>query len=166
MNVGENKVVSITYLLRENDANGELIQEVNEERPFVYLFGQGGLLPAFKSNLEGLEDGDIFDFKLSKEDAYGAPSDENIIDLPKKIFEVDGKVDESLLKVGETVPMEDQEGMPLVGIIAELGDEVVKMDFNHPLAGMDLHFCGKVLEVREPSPEELEHGHAHGPEGH
>ena len=166
MNVGENKVVSITYLLRENDANGELIQEVNEERPFVYLFGQGGLLPAFKSNLEGLEDGDIFDFKLSKEDAYGAPSDENIIDLPKKIFEVDGKVDESLLKVGETVPMEDQEGMPLVGIIAEVGDEVVKMDFNHPLAGMDLHFSGKVLEVREPSPEELEHGHAHGPEGH
>lgn len=166
MNVGENKVVSITYSLREDDANGELIQEVNEERPFVYLFGQGGLLPAFKSNLEGLEDGDIFDFKLSKENAYGVPSDENIIDLQKKMFEVDGKVDESLLKVGEAVPMEDQNGMPLMGIIVEVGDEVVKMDFNHPLAGMDLHFSGKVLEVREPSPEELEHGHAHGPEGH
>jgi FKBP-type peptidyl-prolyl cis-trans isomerase SlyD len=62
--------------------------------------------------------------------------------------------------------MSDNDGNQLRGKIVEVDAENVKMDFNHPLAGTDLHFVGEVLEVREASEEEIAHGHAHGPNGH
>ncbi|MBW6460781.1 MAG: FKBP-type peptidyl-prolyl cis-trans isomerase [Bacteroidales bacterium] len=166
MKVGEFKVVSMTYTLREESSKGKMIQQVKEDRPFVYLFGIGGLLPAFKANLEGLGAGENFSFVLKKEEAYGIPNNENIIPLDKKVFEIDGHFDETTIKVGEIVPMEDEEGYPLSGRILEVNTDNVLVDFNHPLAGMDLYFEGKILDVREASKEELEHGHAHGPHGH
>ena len=79
---------------------------------------------------------------------------------------MEGKVDESMIQVGKAIPMQDDQGNPLSGIIVEIGADKIKMDFNHPLAGLDLHFSGKVLDVRIPSTEELDHGHAHEPGGH
>jgi len=166
MKVGENKVVSMTYTLREKSPEGHLIQKVTEDRPFVYLFGMGGLLPSFKANVEGLDAGDDFAFMLKKEEAYGVHMQENILRLDKKIFEIEGEFDEVNIKVGEVVPMEDENGYPLSGKILEIASDSVLVDFNHPLAGMDLHFEGKILEVRDATKEELEHGHAHGPQGH
>jgi FKBP-type peptidyl-prolyl cis-trans isomerase SlyD len=166
MTVGENKVVSMTYTLREESAAGEMIQKVTEDRPFVYLFGIGGLLPSFKANLEGLNAGDDFSFVLRNDQAYGLPSDENIIRLDKKVFEIDGVFDESVIKVGEVIPMEDEEGYPLTGKILEVDGNNVLIDFNHPLAGLNLYFEGKILDVRDATNEELAHGHVHGPHDH
>lgn len=166
MKVGNQKVVSLTYELRQKDASGELIQKVEKDRPFVYLFGVGGLLPKFEESLSGLEAGDEFSFELSAKEGYGEHNAEAIIDLDKKIFEVEGKIDENLLQVGNQITMQDQNGNPLDGVVMEIGDDKVKMDFNHPLAGMDLHFSGNILEVREASQEELDHGHVHGAHGH
>jgi len=166
MTVGENKVVSMTYTLREESSTGQMIQKVTEDRPFVYLFGIGGLLPSFKANLEGLNAGDDFSFVLSKDEAYGLPSDQNIIRVNKKVFEIDGVFDEAAIKVGEIIPMEDEEGYPLSGKILEVADDNILIDFNHPLAGLDLHFEGKILDVREATREELAHGHVHGAHGH
>jgi FKBP-type peptidyl-prolyl cis-trans isomerase SlyD len=165
MQVADKKVVALTYTLRESNEKGEILQQVDKDRPFVYLFGMGGLLPSFKAQLEGLKAGEKFSFTLPQEEAYGAPTMENVLDLDKKIFEIEGKIDESIVRVGEMVPMEDENGNPLTGTIVEIGDDKVKVDFNHPLAGMDLHFSGEVLDVREPTKEELEHGHVHGPGG-
>ena len=166
MTVGDNKVVAMTYTLREESPEGQLIQQVKEDRPFVYLFGIGGLLPAFKANLEGLNAGDDFSFVLKKHDAYGVPSEENVIRLDKKIFEVDGVFDEAAVKVGEIIPMEDENGYPLTGKILEVNTENVLVDFNHPLAGLDLYFEGKILSVRDATTEEISHGHVHGDHGH
>lgn len=166
MKVSKNKVVTLTYALRLNDENGELIQEVNAERPFVHLFGAGSLLPAFENNLDGLEAGDDFGFHLASEDAYGNQSDEAIIELEKSIFEVEGKIDEEMVAVGKMLTMQDQNGNPLEGRILAIKDAKVIMDFNHPLAGENLYFSGKVLEVRDASKEEEEHGHVHGAGGH
>jgi FKBP-type peptidyl-prolyl cis-trans isomerase SlyD len=166
MTIGDNKVVSMTYTLREEHAEGNLIQKVTKDRPFVYLFNMGGILPAFKANLHGLNAGDNFSFTLKKEEAYGLPSKENIISLEKQIFEVDGQFDDQAIKPGEIVPMEDENGYPLTGKILEVGPDKVLVDFNHPLAGLDLYFEGEILEVREASTEELAHGHAHGPHDH
>ena len=166
MTVGENKVVSMTYTLREESSTGQMIQKVTEDRPFVYLFGIGGLLPSFKANLEGLNAGDDFSFVLQKNEAYGLPSDENIIRLDKKIFEIDGVFDEDAIRVGEIIPMEDEQGYPLSGKILEVAEDNVLVDFNHPLAGLDLYFEGKILDVRDATHEELAHGHVHGPHGH
>jgi len=166
MTVGDNKVVVMTYTLREGNPGGPMIQQITEDRPFVYLFGMGGLLPAFKANLEGLRAGDTFGFMLEKDDAYGRASEENIIRLDKKVFEIDGKIDETMVRIGQIVPMEDEDGYPLSGKILSIGEDAVVVDFNHPLAGLDLYFEGKILDVRAASPEELSHGHVHDSHGH
>jgi FKBP-type peptidyl-prolyl cis-trans isomerase SlyD len=166
MTVGENKVVSMTYTLKEESPEGILIQKVTEDRPFVYLFGIGGLLPAFKANLEGLNAGDDFSFVLKNNEAYGMPSEENVISLDKKIFEIDGIFDESVIKAGEIVPMEDENGYPLSGKILEVTNDGVVVDFNHPLAGLDLYFEGKIIDVRDATTEEIAHGHVHGAHDH
>jgi FKBP-type peptidyl-prolyl cis-trans isomerase SlyD len=166
MTIGENRVVSMTYTLHEESSEGQMIQKVTADRPFVYLFGVAGLLPAFKANLEGMRAGEDFSFILKKEEAYGLPSDENILSLDKQIFEIDGVFDADAIKVGEVVPMEDENGYPLSGKILEVKADSVMVDFNHPLAGMDLYFEGKILEVREATSEEMAHGHVHGAHGH
>ncbi len=166
MKVGNNKVVTLTYSLRFDDSEGQIIQEVNEERPFVHLFGNGSLLPAFESNLDSLEPEENFSFKLTPENGYGEFSEDAIIELDKSIFEKDGKIDESLLKIGNMITMQDQDGHPIDGRVMEIKEDKVVMDFNHPLAGKYLHFSGKILEVRQALEEELSHGHVHGKGGH
>jgi FKBP-type peptidyl-prolyl cis-trans isomerase SlyD len=166
MEVGKNKVVTLTYTLHLNDENGEVIQTVDEQRPFVHLFGVGTLLPAFEENMAGLNPGDNFGFKLSADDGYGKPSDEMIIELEKKIFEIDGKIDDEMVAIGKTITMQDQNGNPLDGKVLAVKEESVIMDFNHPLAGENLFFTGKIIDVRDASEEELSHGHVHGDGGH
>lgn len=166
MQVGKNKVVTLTYKLQLNDENGEVIQTVDENKPFVHLFGVGTLLPAFEENMDGLNPNDEFSFKLTAEEGYGAPSDEMIVELEKKIFEIDGKVDDEMVAIGKTITMQDQNGNPLDGKVLALKDESVIMDFNHPLAGESLFFSGKIIDVRDATEEEMSHGHVHGAGGH
>lgn len=166
MKIGKNKVVTMTYTLRASDKEGDVIQKVDESRPFVQLFGAGTLLPAFEKNLDGLEKGDSFGFQLMADDAYGAPNDDAIIELEKNIFEIDGKIDTELVAEGKMLTMQDQHGNPIDGKVLAIKESSVIMDFNHPLAGEDLYFSGKILDVREAAPEEISHGHIHGPEGH
>ncbi len=167
MKISQNKVVSLTYELKLNDENGELVQKVEKEKPFVYLFGIGGLLPVFEKSLEGLGVGDSFSFGLTAEDGYGQRNEEAIVALDKKIFEIEGKIDEEMIQVGRVIPMQNEQGQPLNGLVLSITDDKITMDFNHPLAGQNLHFTGEILEVREATEEELSHGHAHGPDdGH
>jgi len=161
MNVSKDKVVSVIYELK-TDVAGEVIEKAVKETPLTFLCGAGQMLEKFEANLAGLKVGDAFDFKLTSEEAYGKASEEAIIDLPKHIFEVEGKVDEEVIKVGNVVPMQDSAGRKLQGIVLEMAEETVKMDFNHPLAGDDLFFKGEVIEVRDATEEELQQANAQG----
>ncbi len=156
----------MTYTLTEKDEKGSLIQEVNKDKPFVFLYGAGFLLPKFEENILGLEPGAAYAFPLSSDTAYGPVREDALMELDKKIFEIDGKIDENILFVGNDIPMQNNEGQTLMGKVLEITDDKVKMDFNHPLAGMDLYFKGEIVDVREATSEEIEHGHVHGPEGH
>ena len=109
----------------------------------------------FENNLNGLCVGDKFEFTLTPEQAYGEYNDEHLIDLPKNMFEVDGKFDTDIVYEGNIVPMLDTNGNRLNGVVVSIGDDSVKMDFNHPLAGETLHFSGEVLEVRDATAEEI-----------
>lgn len=166
MEIKNNTVVSITYDLKIGNAEGALVEKVEASAPFVFLFGAGGLLPEFEENLHGLTEGKAFEFSIESDNAYGPVQDEAIIELPINIFEVDGVIPEDLLVVGRYLTMQDHQGNPLRGRIEKIGLEQVTMDFNHPLAGADLHFKGGVLNVREASEEEIAHGHVHGEGGH
>jgi len=156
----------MTYILTENDVNGNLIQEVTKDQPFVTLFGAGALIPKFENELEGLKAGDTYGFAVNSNEGYGEVNPQAVVELDKKIFEVDGKVDDEMLKVGNSIPMQNDQGQPLNGLVKEIKTDKVVMDFNHPLAGINLYFTGEILDVREATAEELEHGHVHGPGGH
>lgn len=166
MQITKNKVVSISYILKRDDANGEIIEETRAGDPLVFLFGNGQMLPKFEEHLSTLSTGDNFEFTLSSDDAYGEMDQEAIIDLDKNIFNVDGKIDEEMLAIGNVIPMRDDQGHMLQGIVVSVSNDMVRMDFNHPMAGSTLHFNGNVIEVREATAEELSHGHVHGAGGH
>ena len=162
MEIKDKKVVSLTYELRQDSPEGAVVEQVDKSNPLTFLFGSGNLLPKFEEHLSGLKTGDGFEFGLNSEDAYGPVVDNAIVNVPKNIFEVEGKIDENMLQVGNMVPMMDNDGRRLNGKILEITDEVVNMDFNHPMAGENLHFKGEVTEIREATDEELTHGHVHG----
>ncbi|MFC2152405.1 peptidylprolyl isomerase [Bacteroidota bacterium] len=161
MTISNNKVVTLVYQLRVDNKEGDIVETVKEDKPFVFLCGAGLMLPKFEEHLDGLKSGDKFEFTLKCDDAYGKASEEAVMDLPINIFEVDGKIEEGLLAEGNVIPMQNNEGHKFNGVIMEVGEENVKMDFNHPLAGDDLHFAGQIMEVREASKEEIDHGHVH-----
>ena len=100
-------VVSLSYELRVKD---QTVENVGADAPLQFLFGSGNLLPKFEENLDGLKLNDDFDFHLKSVDAYGEVNQDAIVDVPMKAFEVDGKIDHELLKIGNNVPMLDQSG--------------------------------------------------------
>lgn len=155
MKLENNRFVSLVYTLHENDRNGRVIETVEESAPLAFVFGAGRLLPAFEANLAGLEDGASFDFRLPAADAYGEKREEMVVNLPRNIFEDEGVLRSEICFVGNTVPMMDSHGNRINGVVTEIDDTFVKMDFNHPLAGTDLHFSGRITGVREATPEEL-----------
>ena len=166
MQVSKNKVVSLTYTLRLDNAQGETIQETGNDHPLVFIYGSGMLLPAFESNIANLKLNDNFSFGLEAGDAYGEVNPGALVDLDIDMFLEDGKPNDELLQVGNTIPMQDSDGNRLDGVVVEVTDTQVKMDFNHPLAGKNLHFTGQIVKLRDATSEELAHGHVHGPHGH
>lgn len=161
MEITKERVVSITYELRQDTEKGQVVEQVTAEQPLTFMFGIGGMLPKFEENLAGLKIGDNFKFGLTSEDAYGPVVENAIVDVPIDVFKVDGKVDENVLKVGNSIPMMDNNGNRLQGTVTVIQETAVKMDFNHPMAGKDLFFSGEVTEVREATEQELNHGHVH-----
>ena len=154
----KNNVISIVYELRTDSKDGEVVESLNSENPLTFLFGTGGLLPKFEEHLSGLKSGDNFEFMLNIEDAYGPLVENAIVHVPKSVFEVDGKIDENLMKIGSMVPMMDAEGRRLNGKVITIEGDAVQMDFNHPMAGNDLFFKGEVSDIREATAEELSQG--------
>jgi FKBP-type peptidyl-prolyl cis-trans isomerase SlyD len=156
MKISTNKFVALSYDLNVGEGEDrELMERATAETPLEFIYGTGSMLEAFEKNLEGLAEGVSFNFVLAPDEAYGEYDDEAIVDLPRNIFEQDGKLNEEVIFEGNTVPMMDTNGNQLRGSIVEIKPDVIKMDFNHPLAGETLDFSGKVLTVRESTLEEI-----------
>jgi len=156
MKISENKYVTLTYDLNVGEGEErELMEQATAERPLEFIYGTNSMLEAFEKQIEGLSEGDTFSFRLTPDDAYGDYDEEKVLDLPKTIFEIDGKIDENVLFEGNTVPMMDSSGNRLSGSVVSIGEETVTMDFNHPLAGELMHFEGTVKGIRDASAEEI-----------
>lgn len=164
MKIEKNKVVALSYTLYKDNENGEVIEVCKAEKPLEFLFGSGMLLPKFEENIAGLTIGDEFDFALTPAEAYGERIDEAVVEVPMDVFSVDGTVQKDLLYAGNVIPMRDAQGNPLNGSVVRVDEEnnVVVMDFNNPLAGVELFFSGKIESVREATQEELENGFRRG----
>lgn len=152
-----NKYITVAYKLYTiEDGERELIEEAKVDHPFQFISGLGTTLESFENQIVNLKKGDNFDFTIPSGDAYGDFDDDHVIDLPKHIFEVDGKFDAEMIKEGNIVPLMDSEGRRLNGTVMEVKEEVVVMDMNHPLAGADLNFVGEVVENRAATNEEVQ----------
>lgn len=155
MKIEDKKVVELIY---ELIVDGELADKTTKERPLDFIQGMGYLLPLFEANIEGKEAGDSFAFTLEPENGYGLWKEEMVIDLPMEAFEVEGKVAEDLLKVGNIIPLMNPMGGVVPGKVLEVTEATVKMDLNHPMAGKVLNFSGEILTVRDATEKELTEG--------
>ena len=156
MRISANKYVAVIYDLNVGEGEErELMEKATREVPLKFIYGTGMMIPAFEDALAGLESGDQFDFSLAPENAYGEYNEDHVLELPKNIFEIDGKFDSEMVKEGNTIPMMDADGHRMNGSVLEVKKDVVVMDFNHPLAGETLHFKGEVVDVHEPTAEEI-----------
>ncbi|MGY6742551.1 MAG: FKBP-type peptidyl-prolyl cis-trans isomerase [Cecembia sp.] len=168
MIVEKNKVVALSYELHVDDGEtGKIFFEsVSKEKPFYFLFGTGSILPKLEEVIEGKSAGEGFEVFIDYENAYGDYDESKRVIVPKSNFKEDGKKQKELLKVGKVIPMQDDQGNQLRGEIIKIDYKGVHMDFNSPLAGLDLYFKGEIVSIREADPEEIDHGHVHGPGGH
>ncbi|MBE5314808.1 MAG: peptidylprolyl isomerase [Xanthomonadales bacterium] len=156
MKVEENRVVRFHYTVSEGGREVESSRGVGE--PLAVLFGKGGLIPGVEKALAGRDSGDTVQAEVSPEEGYGPYRPELTQRVPKKHFK------NMPLAVGQTVVMQTQQG-PRPITIKKVGMSVVDIDLNHPMAGKQLSFDIEIVEVREATPEEIEHGHVHGEGG-
>ena len=145
-------MVAVDYKLT---VDGAVADQSRPGQPLEFICGTGMLLPKFEEAIDGKEPGEKVSFTLQPKDGYGEFIPEAVVDLPKNIFMVDGKLAEDILFVGSQVPMSDAQGNRMMGVIREVGDQTVKMDFNHPMAGKVLNFEVEVVSVRDVTPEDL-----------
>lgn len=153
MKIENNKMVGVDYKLT---VDGEIADQSRPGEPLEFIVGTGMLLPKFEAALMGKEVGEKISFTLSPKDGYGELIADAIVDLPKEIFMVEGKLADDILFVGSQVPMSDAEGNRMMGTIKQVDEQTVKMDFNHPMAGKTLDFDVEVVSVREVTPEDLQ----------
>lgn len=159
MKIAKNTVVALAYTL--SDAQGNLIEESDE--PLVYLHGgYDGTFPKIEEALDGQEDGFKTQIQLEPDEAFG--------DYDPELVKVEARDRfPEPLEVGmqfEGTPDETDENVDaLIYTVTDLAEDKVVLDGNHPLAGMALRFALTVTEVREATPDEIEHEHAHGIDG-
>ena len=140
--------VTVRYKLYIDDPSGDLIEETTDEEPYEFILGSGEQFDAFDKNIRGLKKGDEFSFLVESDQAFGPFDEEAVSDIPKKVFEHDGKIDESLFELYKILPMKDEEGNEFSGVIIGIAEDEVKLDFNHPLAGENIWFDGEVIEIK------------------
>ncbi len=151
--VEKNKVVSLEYTLKLE--SGEVVDESHGE-PIVYLHGAGQLIPGLEKGMEGMSIGEERDITVSPEDAYGQIDENAIQEIPRSAF------GDNPVEVGMKFYADFGEGHNVPFYVKEVKEESVVVDFNHPLAGETLYFHVKVVDIRDATPDEIEHGHVHG----
>ena len=155
MSLTKNQVASVAYTLKNGD--DEIIDQATKDSPMTFLHGVGGMIPGFEKALEGKNVGDSFNIVIEAADAYGERNDALTQDVPREMF---GDVPDEQLVAGAQFQAQTDAGVEVITIVSVDGD-TVKIDANHPLAGMTLHFDVELLDIRDATEEEIAHGHVH-----
>ena len=124
--------------------NGEVIDSNFDSEPATFVLGDGNLLPGFEVPLQGLKAGDQAEFVIAPENAFGQRNPENIQKLARDNF------GQESIAVGDVFSFQNGDG-ELPGVVVEIGNELVKVDFNHPLAGRNIIFKVDIVEVSPSS---------------
>lgn len=153
LKVDDGQVVSMGYTLR---VDGEIVDSSEGQEPLEFLQGVGNIIPGLESELYGMSIGENKKVVVAPADGYGEREEEAAMEVPKADFP-----SEIPLELGVELQVRAQNGETMHGRISKIGEEMVELDFNHPLAGKELHFDVTIAALREASDEELLHGHVH-----
>lgn len=156
--VAEDLVVKIDY---ELTVDGEVLDSSKEDGPLEYLQGHKNIIPGLENELSGMKVGESKKVTVAPADGYGELEDDAFMDVPRGEFP-----DEVPLEVGVELEITDRDGDIMLARIVEVGDDVITLDTNHPLAGKTLEFDVTVVGLREATKEEKAHGHVHSAHGH
>jgi FKBP-type peptidyl-prolyl cis-trans isomerase SlyD len=159
MPIEANKVVTMNFTL--TDENGNVLDSTDSGGPFLYISGTGMVLPKLEEAVSGMIIGTKKQLKLEAKDGYGEYNDDAVRAVGKENFPED-----FILEAGMEYMASNPDDVQMPFIITNVEDETVTVDFNHPLAGKNLHFDLELLDVRNATAEELNHGHVHGAGGH
>jgi len=158
MEIAQHKVVTLNYTLTDKDGN---VIDQSTDGSFAYLHGANNIIAGLEKALVGKELGDQLNVSVPPEEAYGVRIEERMQDVPKSAFPDDAEI-----IPGTPFHAEGPEGEMIMVTVIKVDDDTVTIDGNHPLAGIHLQFEVEVVDVREATAEEMEHGHVHGPGDH
>ena len=156
MTIIDNDKVAMVHYRGTFPEDGEEFDSSHDGEPLGYLVGHKNMIPGFEREMMGAKVGEKREFTLMTEDAYGEETEEAVMEIPAAEFPDDLEMDLGMTLMSAMGPFR------IVGIT----DTTIKCDFNHPLSGRALKFEVEVVDVRDASEEELEHGHVHGEGGH
>ncbi len=151
--VKNNKVVLIHYTLKDDD--GEVIDSSKGQEPMPYIHGMGTIVEGLENALDGQPLGAKLSVSVEPAEGYGEFDESLVQPVPRDQF---GDHEVSL---GQQFHADTMVGSRIVTIVAIEGDDVI-IDANHEMAGMNLHFDVEVIDIRDATEDELEHGHVHG----
>jgi FKBP-type peptidyl-prolyl cis-trans isomerase SlyD len=151
--VQNNKVVSMEYTLH---VDNEEIDSSKDQDPLQFLVGHGNIISGLEREMIGMKVGESKDVVIAPADGYGEYDENAFMDVPRGAFPTDMPVEE-----GAELTVRDDAGQARYARIDAVDGDTITLNFNHPLAGDELHFNIKVVDLREPTAEELEHGHVH-----
>jgi FKBP-type peptidyl-prolyl cis-trans isomerase SlyD len=158
MQIGNQKVVTLNYTLKDDAGN---VIDQSQDGNFSYLQGASNIIPGLERALEGKQAGDQFSVSIPPAEAYGERDESRVQAVPREMFPEDAEV-----APGVQFHAQGPDGQSLVVTVVKTVEDTVTVDGNHPLAGVQLNFDVTVTDVRDALPEEIDHGHVHGPGGH
>jgi FKBP-type peptidyl-prolyl cis-trans isomerase SlyD len=158
MQIEKHRVVTLAYTLK--DDNDKIIDQ-SDDGSFCYLHGASNIIPGLENALAGKVAGDELSVSIPPEEGYGVHDVEKTQAVPREMFPAEEEI-----VPGMQFHAQGPDGHQLVVTVVKVDDDRVTVDGNHPLAGVQLNFDVKVLEVRAATGEEITHGHVHGPGGH
>ena len=156
MQIEKDKVVSIEYTLKDVDGN---VIDASNGNPLAYLHGHGQIIPGLEKALEGKAVGDKLTVTVPAAEAYGERVEQLVQQVPRQLFQ-----GIETIEVGMRFEAQSEQGVHSVEVTKVEGDTIT-VDGNHPLAGKDLTFEVEIVAIRDATPDEIAHGHAHGPGG-
>ena len=158
MQIEKHRVVTLAYTLK--DDNDRIIDQ-SDDGSFCYLHGASNIIPGLENALSGMAAGDELSVSVPPEEGYGVHDAEKTQAVPREMFPAEEEI-----VAGMQFHAQGPDGHQLVVTVVKVEDDRITVDGNHPLAGVQLNFDVKVLEVREATGEEITHGHVHGPGAH
>ncbi len=158
MQIEAQKVVTLNYTLTDNE--GKVLDQ-SDDGTFAYLHGASNIIPGLENALVGKTKGEAMDVAVEPADGYGESDPAKTQTVPRSMFPEDAEIE-----AGMQFHAEGPNGETLVVNVARVEEDSIVVDGNHPLAGVALNFAVEIIDVREATAEELEHGHVHGEHGH